>query len=380
MPGIIPNQGVTYRDAAGNCIAQPSVENAYCPAPEFAASCPLVALPDDCTARLDPGQINALVSEIIAFAEALCPEGPWDCDSSTNLAAIWESGCWLPDDLNLCASPIVNLDQSILFVGCDASGPVRFQFDPCVWATDIAACVVSDDDDNQFSVGSDGLLYYNFCHHNQAAAACLISADVGNGLVQGTDGLLFSSAGEVVEVSCENGEAVITSGTDTVRLVPSITEIVDVRPYMAWSVDGPMDNTNVNIVIDESVQTLNIPNDGSCPKRVELTYLTSYGLRVGGGVSPTPGPFDRITIQPQISFDNGTTWGNWSEYGGEMTFPAHGGGETEMWRTMLIDVPAGGSTVQVRQFLRIGTLFDENSIMELARTAFSARTYGLSCC
>lgn len=159
MSGIIPDQGVTYRDASGNCIDQPAADNAYCPDAAFEVSCPLVALPSDCTARLDPAQINALVSELLAFAEALCPGGPWDCGSVTNLAAIWKSGCWIPDELNICEAPEVEFNTDILFVGCSDEGPVRFSYNMCDHAQDLAACVISQDEQNNLIIGSDGLLW-----------------------------------------------------------------------------------------------------------------------------------------------------------------------------------------------------------------------------
>lgn len=48
--------------------------------------CDQTALPSDCTARIDPEQINAIVSEFLAFIEAMTPTGTFDCSSVTNLA------------------------------------------------------------------------------------------------------------------------------------------------------------------------------------------------------------------------------------------------------------------------------------------------------
>lgn len=88
MPGILPESvagGIVYRGADGLPINPPNVQNAYAPAPSFVSSCPLTALPSDCTARIEPKQINAIVSELISFAECLDPDGPWDCVSLHNL-------------------------------------------------------------------------------------------------------------------------------------------------------------------------------------------------------------------------------------------------------------------------------------------------------
>ena len=92
---IFPNEpagGLEIRDGAGAPTFPPAVENAYVPDPAFASTCPLTALPSDCTARIEPRQINAMVSEMVALAECWDPDGPWDCASLQNLCAafrIW---------------------------------------------------------------------------------------------------------------------------------------------------------------------------------------------------------------------------------------------------------------------------------------------------
>ena len=47
----------------------------------------LTALPSNCDARIEPRQINAIVSELISFAECIDPTGTWDCNSLKNLCA-----------------------------------------------------------------------------------------------------------------------------------------------------------------------------------------------------------------------------------------------------------------------------------------------------
>lgn len=95
MPSILPDPAtgaVVYRDIDGNPTMPPDVQNAYSPAPAFVAECELTAIPSDCTARIEPKQINAIVSELLALAECFAPEGPWNCNSVTNLCAaftIW---------------------------------------------------------------------------------------------------------------------------------------------------------------------------------------------------------------------------------------------------------------------------------------------------
>jgi hypothetical protein len=99
MPGILPDTesagGVVYRDLAGNPTNPPDVQNAYSPAPAFVANCELTALPADCDARIEPRQLNAIVSELLALAECFDPDGPWDCNSVNNLCAAWTVRAYL---------------------------------------------------------------------------------------------------------------------------------------------------------------------------------------------------------------------------------------------------------------------------------------------
>ncbi|MGY3615653.1 hypothetical protein [Bradyrhizobium sp. USDA 10063] len=79
--------GLVIRDEAGQPTNPPNVPSAYVPAPEYVITCPPTALPADCTARLEAKQVNAIVSELLALAEYYDPDGPWDCNSLTNLRA-----------------------------------------------------------------------------------------------------------------------------------------------------------------------------------------------------------------------------------------------------------------------------------------------------
>jgi hypothetical protein len=90
FPDPVTGGGVVYRDEAGNPIEGLNVQNAYSPAPEYIINCPPTALPADCEARVEPKQINNIVSEILAFGECLDPDGPWDCNSVTNLCAAFD--------------------------------------------------------------------------------------------------------------------------------------------------------------------------------------------------------------------------------------------------------------------------------------------------
>lgn len=77
--------GLAVRNAAGGALNPPGVENAYNPKPAYIMDCTYYALPSDCTARIEPRQINAIVSELVALAECFDPSGPWDCNLLTNL-------------------------------------------------------------------------------------------------------------------------------------------------------------------------------------------------------------------------------------------------------------------------------------------------------
>jgi hypothetical protein len=90
MSGIFPDEvtgGVIVRDDLGNPTNPSNVQNAYIPAQAFLMSCEMTAIPSDCTGRITPAQINAIVSELVAFAECMDPDGPWNCASLTNLRA-----------------------------------------------------------------------------------------------------------------------------------------------------------------------------------------------------------------------------------------------------------------------------------------------------
>jgi hypothetical protein len=85
FPDPVTGGGVVYRDAAGNCLNPPDVQNAYCPAPAFVIeNCEPTALPANCEARVEPKQINSIVSELLALAECFDANGPWDCHSLNN--------------------------------------------------------------------------------------------------------------------------------------------------------------------------------------------------------------------------------------------------------------------------------------------------------
>lgn len=130
MSGVFPDEitgGIVIRNPAGFPTNPPNVQNAYVPGPAYIITCPPTAIPSDCTARITPAQINAIVSELLALAECLDPDGPWNCNSVTNLCAAFmayvtaHSGISFGDDP---PNPVVNpfwweTDTGILYVFYD---------------------------------------------------------------------------------------------------------------------------------------------------------------------------------------------------------------------------------------------------------------------
>lgn len=94
MTNVFPdsnNGGVAVRNPDGTPIPVTNVPNGYVPLPAFTTNCQMMYLQDDCYSRVAPAQINAIVSELICFAEGLTPDGEWDCSSLCNLRTAFEA-------------------------------------------------------------------------------------------------------------------------------------------------------------------------------------------------------------------------------------------------------------------------------------------------
>jgi hypothetical protein len=125
MPGILPEDvagGLVIRDAGGVATNPPNVQNAYVPSAAFISTCELTALPTDCTARIEARQINAIVSELIALAECFDANGPWDCNSLTNLCAaftVWvEEGRIVVDGVSIVGAGTVADPYRVGLIDC----------------------------------------------------------------------------------------------------------------------------------------------------------------------------------------------------------------------------------------------------------------------
>jgi hypothetical protein len=115
---IFPDTGsgaVVIRDIDGNCLAPPDVHNTYCPPDTYVMNCEVAAIPSTCEARIEPRQINAIVSELLSLAECLDPDGPWDCNSVSNLCAAFEA--WA-----LANNPALPLIDGVSIIGTGVVG------------------------------------------------------------------------------------------------------------------------------------------------------------------------------------------------------------------------------------------------------------------
>lgn len=141
MAGIIPNPdagAVVIRDGDGTCLTPAGVSNTYCPPATFTTSCEVAALPDGCTSRIQPKQINAIESELLCLAVKLNPNGNWNCGSVCNLSTLfeqWAAGSYVGSmnkrvQAHLCNTTAMNQAQldalpAASFIMCDGAGNIR---------------------------------------------------------------------------------------------------------------------------------------------------------------------------------------------------------------------------------------------------------------
>jgi hypothetical protein len=86
MTGIVPNVS-----SGGLPIGSANVSNVGVLPATFTLSCAQLGLPNDCTAKITPAQINAMVSELMNLAACFAPTGTWTCSSLTNLCSAFNS-------------------------------------------------------------------------------------------------------------------------------------------------------------------------------------------------------------------------------------------------------------------------------------------------
>lgn len=246
MPGLLPdaaNGGQIIRDAGGVCTNPPNVLNAYCPPAAFTSTCELTALPQDCTARIMPSQINGIVSELLCFAANLNPTGNWNCSSNCNLAAAfaaWAAANKLVDGVTIIGAGTLldpwRVDPGAVVDAICADDAV---------AVELAACLISSDADNILVQGTDGKLYVPpgsqladqdtilgnglIGDEFRVNIPALISTDLGNELDIGTDGKLY-----INDLLCPPGVAACTdrikvyNPDTTCKIIPHLTEPLEV--------------------------------------------------------------------------------------------------------------------------------------------------------
>lgn len=109
MPGIIP-----VAAAGAVSIGSASVENAVVPDAPFDLTCDPLALPSNCNARILPKQINAIVSELLALAAAMDPDGVWDCNELNNLSEAFNNSAVTIVNLICASTPAKNALKACL--------------------------------------------------------------------------------------------------------------------------------------------------------------------------------------------------------------------------------------------------------------------------
>lgn len=231
----VSNGGVVVRNIAGVCTNQSEAPNAYCPPQAFLSTCEITALAEDCTARILPEQINAIVSELLCLAVYLDADGPWDCNSNCNLRNMFQ--VWAS---TFTAAIEVVTDGTTIAGNGTLADPIRLiptgvvtaicEDDEAVEA--LVACVRSTDIGNVIEVGSDGKLYASGTVFTESPITgnggeddpigldipALISTDEPNLLGLGTD--------EKLLVTVATGYGLEGDGTPGNRLRSTLTPAV----------------------------------------------------------------------------------------------------------------------------------------------------------
>jgi hypothetical protein len=87
MVGIVPNTS-----SGAVPVGTIGLTNVVQPPAPFTVTCaPLKGVPDGCGGQITPAQINAIVSELLALAACMAPNGTWNCTSLDNLCSAFSS-------------------------------------------------------------------------------------------------------------------------------------------------------------------------------------------------------------------------------------------------------------------------------------------------
>lgn len=341
MPGILPegSSGAQVIRDGTVCTPQPLVNNAYCPPAGYAANCDITALPMSCDAVITPAQINAIVSELMALAVCFDPNGPWDCNSVTNLCAHFNA--WVAaqnaqgDGVTITANaPYALIPFGAVNAIC-ASAPARAA---------LMQCILSNDADNSIVLGADGGLFFSdpdapvyagdgitidadglapntfsiipagtvnaICGDVAARAAliqCVLSNDAGNEIVLGLDGGLYVGEALIPPgiIECDDTVVVAKATGASERRAPILPEPLEhsvFRNSGAGNADLRMKDQaapGMANALFSPIFTDTFTNPDPCrPMQVSVASRAeaTYVAREGGA----------FTIQGQLLVDPGT--------------------------------------------------------------------------
>jgi hypothetical protein len=294
--------GIVVRTVAGACVAQSEAPNAYCPPATFVMNCNVTALAEDCSARVMPSQINAIVSELLCLGVALDPDGPWDCNSNCNLSTMFTT--WAEQ----FSTNITVITDGVTIEGNGTEAdPIRLVEGGGIFVTAIcedeaagdalAACLISADENNLLVTGDDGRLFVE---------VATVSPITGNGTEAAPIGL------NIAELISEDGRNVIVLGSDN-KLHASLT----VAGGLTGS--GTPDDPLIFTYSPEDFVTSVCTDDATkaaladCLISADPQNMLSQGADGGLYVfvsNPPPGIVDGTVIKFEIGFSRASMYEN----------------------------------------------------------------------
>lgn len=234
MTGIIPtsaNGGVEVRDATGTCLSPIGVSNAYCPNAEFTSSCPINYLPDGCTARITPAQLNAIESELLCLAETFNPDGNWNCGALCNIGSAFTA--WMTEttagtlykvmQTQACAMPNTTHAAAIAFTDprvilCDGLGNLHKLSYQLASSTAIGVVQLAEDADIAANVLTTAVTAGQLNVRTPCGAPAATLAELA--AMTGTESILTCIGGVNKTVPFDKVADFVVTGTD-LGYVPS---------------------------------------------------------------------------------------------------------------------------------------------------------------
>lgn len=265
----VTNGGVVVRTTDGVCVAQSETPNAYCPPAAFVMNCDVTALAEDCTARILPSQINAIVSELLCLGVALDPNGPWDCNNNCNLSTMFQT--WASQ---FVANVSVETDGVTIEGDGTAADKIRLIPTGVVSAicgdedavTALALCLISEDAGNVLVIGADEKLFVAGTVVTESpitgngSDASPIGLDIGALISDDDPNLLSLGTDEKLLVTVATGYGITGSGTVDDPLESSVTPAAIVSGICA---DDDIRNDLAGCMISENpLNRLGVGSDG----------------------------------------------------------------------------------------------------------------------